>query len=150
MIKKIDLSDIDVSKITSLNNMLPLALKKVKYYDKIDYIDVWGWDVKNIEDMSNTFAYELVHKIDGLDSWNVSNVKNMQSMFQYNSFFNGEGIENWDVSNVENMSNMFYNCWNFDGKSIKNWNVSNVKDMSICFMVVLILMVIYQNGIQII
>ena len=70
--KKIDLSDIDVSKITSLNNMLPLALKKIKYYDKINYIDVWGWDVKNIEDMSNTFAYELVHKIDGLDSWNVS------------------------------------------------------------------------------
>ena len=75
--KRIDLSDIDVSKITSLNNMLPLALKKVNYYDKIDYIDVWGWDVKNIEDMSNTFAYKLVNKIDGSDSWNVSNVNNI-------------------------------------------------------------------------
>ena len=69
--KVVDLSDIDVSKITSLNDILPDALKKADYYNVIDCIDVTNWDVSNIKDMYDTFAYKFVHKIKGLNTWNV-------------------------------------------------------------------------------
>ena len=131
--KVVDLSDIDVSKITSLSNMLPDALKKANYYDKIDCIDVTNWDVYNIIDMFAAFSYKFVYKIKGLNTWNISNVKTMRSMFVNNAYFNGEGLENWDVSNVTNMSNMFYGCSRFDGKAIENWDVHNVENMSYMF-----------------
>jgi surface protein len=58
--------------------------------------DISKWDVSNVEDMSNMFAYSQFNG--DISNWNTSKVENMGCMFAF-SEFNGD-ISKWDVSHV--------------------------------------------------
>ena len=121
-----DLTDIDVSKFTTMRNVFDYVRTNCVFKE----FDVTGWDVSNVEDMYCMFNNcTNITNIIGLDTWDVSNVKDMGFMFNNCYKFNGAGIENWNVSNVENMSNMFQDCKRLKA-DISNWDVSNVQYLS--------------------
>ena len=69
-------------------------------------IDVSGWDVSNVTDMSYMFADSEIN-IDVTD-WDVSNVTDMSYMFKCSEF--NFDISHWDVSNVSKYDGIFMQC----------------------------------------
>ena len=105
--KDADLNDIDVSKITYMENL----------FENLDphNIDISEWNVSNVITMEKMFCF--CKNFDcNLSKWNVRNVAIMNQMFYYCESFKGEGLDNWKV---DNNNYMFY--FMFDGcTSLKN------------------------------
>lgn len=152
----LDLTDIDVSNLTSLENMISHTYLDGAN-DKIDTIDVSGWDVSNVKNFKRAFCGRLgnyITTINGLDDWDVSNG------VTFREFFSGckelkyfDGVQNfnfskncidityffascqslididlseWDVSNIQWMGGLFFNCSGLEKFSFKNWKTSNI------------------------
>ena len=121
--KNANLNDIDVSKVTDMNNLF-VGLDPHN-------IDISKWkvsmDITNMSDMFN--GCENFNS--NLSKWDVSTVDDMNGMFSDCKRFNSD-LSKWDVSNVEDMGYMFNGCENFNS-DLSNWNVSEVKDMTYMF-----------------
>ena len=78
--KNTDLSDIDVSNVTSFESVFR-KISLLKYRD-FEEIDVTGWNTSNVTDMKRMFfnCFKL-KKIKGIEDWDVSNVTDMHGMF---------------------------------------------------------------------
>ena len=98
-----DLTDVDVSNITSFQSLF-----RQLHQDRVY--------VKNIN----------------ISNWNTSKVKNMENMFLGCDTFNGD-VSNWDVSNVESMKGIFSNCFAFEGKGLETWEPKNVNNLDWAF-----------------
>ena len=123
----IDFNDIDVSHIRSFCN----DVGNGGIFDNtfFKYIDISGWDVSNVTNMSCMFfGCEGLKSVGDISGWDVSNVTNMASMFCDCCSLN-QDLSDWDVSSVTNMARMFNDCESFN-QNISNWNVSSVHDMT--------------------
>ena len=70
---KVDLNDIDVSKITDMSFI---------FSELLDFNgNVSNWDVSNVVDMRYMF-YECQKFNQDISEWDISNVKNMTNMFR--------------------------------------------------------------------
>ena len=127
----IDFNDIDVSNLDSFYNNNDMGLFEGT---KFKHIDISGWDVSNVTDMSCMFLYcKALKTVGDLSKWDVSKVTNMGSMFFKCEKLESVGdISKWDVSKVTNMEFMFCNCESFN-QDIYNWNVSSVISMDYIF-----------------
>lgn len=123
------------------NNTLREAIK-LYFKNKEECIRIHSpvseWDVSEVTDMSNLFAwetnyYDRVIKTfnENISHWDVSKVKNMKNMFHLVSDFN-QPLNNWDVSNVTNMKGMFCDTKSFN-QPLNNWDVSKLKNMEYMF-----------------
>lgn len=92
--------------------------------------DVSNWDMSNVTDMTDMFAYST-QKNFNISKWDVGNVEIMNGVFYFSKFRND--ISKWDVSNVVTMKGMFQSSA-FDRSDLSRWDVSNVRDMSYMFM----------------
>ena len=92
--------------------------KKVTGIKKFD-IDITGWNVSNVVDMSYMFMNSKNFNQD-LSKWNVTNVKDMAGMFWNCVNFNRD-LSKWNVTNVKDMEGMFYSCVEFN-QDLRSWN----------------------------
>ena len=103
----------------------------------ITSMDLSGWDVSGVTDMTSMFNNCQSATSFGISGWNTSNVTSMNyasasiGMFQ-NCFVWNEDISNWDVSNLTTMRAMFLGARAFNA-DIDEWNVSGVTNMIYMF-----------------
>ena len=105
-IKKIDISDWDVSNVKSFAHM---------FYSCTNLIsigDLYSWNVSNVVNMSNMFYYcSKLKSIGDISKWNISKVTDLWCMFGYcNSLDNIGDLSSWNVENINDFSYMFYEC----------------------------------------
>ena len=116
-----DLSNLDVSKITNMENLFKHSL-----FDG----DISNWNVSNVSTMNQMF-FSAESFNQSIGNWDVSKVTNMLDMFSFAIKFNSP-LNNWDTSNVTTMNGMFYDAEKFNS-DISDWDVSNVEDISFMF-----------------
>jgi surface protein len=92
-----DLTDLDVSSVTSMKGTFFQALKFNS--------DLSTWNTSKVHDMNSMFAYAAAFVGTGLPFWNVAKVTNMANMLKRSRF--DQDLNNWDVQNVEDMRGMF-------------------------------------------
>ena len=84
-------------------------------------------DTSAITDMANLFCNEGFKKINfDVSGWDVSNVENMSQLFDDCVNFDCD-LSKWAVSKLKYTDDMFLNCQSFTGKGLENWNVSKVE-----------------------
>ena len=106
----IDFNDIDVSNLDSLCKEYKCAGNGIFENIQFKYIDISGWDVSNVTNMSCMFFNcQLLKSVGDLSGWDVSNVTDMSFMFKFCENLN-QDLSSWDVSRVTNKYEIFYNC----------------------------------------
>ncbi len=115
-----DLSKLDVSKITSMENLFKYSL-----FDG----DISKWDVSNVTSMKEMF-FSVESFNQPIGNWDVSNVTNMESMFEYAIKFN-QNISSWNTKNVTTMYFMFNNAEAFLDKYNNSEPLPNKTDLII-------------------
>ena len=131
----LDLTDIDVSALTSLENMISYTyLDGVNTKIKIDTIDVSGWDVSNITNFKRVFCGRLgnyINTIIGLDDWDVSNGVTFREFFsdcKVLKYF--DGVQNFNFTkNCIDITYFFASCQSIIDIDLSEWDVSNIEYM---------------------
>lgn len=116
-----DISEWDVSKITSMEDMFWNASSFNQNLNK--------WDVQNVIRFRRMFRNATAFN-GNISSWNTGEGENMDLMFQGTVF--NQDISNWNVSKVISMWSMFSHTTQFN-QNISGWNVGNVTNMDSMF-----------------
>lgn len=108
----IDLTNIDVSKVTSLDNLFRKNTNLIN-------INVSNWDTSKITSLA--FAFANMKNLESVNfaDWDVSNVTTFFAMFDNSSKVNTIDVSKWDTSSAINMA------WMFNGNNLKHLDVSN-------------------------
>lgn len=123
---EINLSMVDTSEVTSMDNMF----NGCQYLSKIN---LTGWNTSNVTDMSYMFSFcSSLTSLD-LSHFDTSNVTTMYSMFDTCSALSTLNLSNWNTSNVTTMYGMFSSCGALASINLSSFNTSNVTIMSSMF-----------------
>ncbi|MBE6422616.1 BspA family leucine-rich repeat surface protein [Succinivibrio dextrinosolvens] len=122
---EVDLSEIDTSLITDMNNLFNLSTRK-------NYHGIENWDVSHVKNMESMFE-NCIHVEVNLSKWDVSACENMREMFK-NCGYEEAYIHGWDVSHVKNMESMFEGCvFFYGGPNLTSWKLDSVENMASMF-----------------
>lgn len=137
----LDIKQIDCKNLTSLEHLSTKAFKHIIKYKNLKKVDVSGWNVATIENLSYTFINcEVINEFIGLNTWDVSKVNNINGLFK--SCFNLTELDltGWDLPNLGNNSKVkectmvFMNCYKLKTiKGIENWDFSKFTALSSVF-----------------
>ena len=111
-IKKIDLSNLNTQKITSMIKTFSLSY--------LEYLDLSNIYAENLTDMSYLFFDCLNLKKVNLSNFIANNVLYLKGLFSGCKNLKDINLSNFNTKNVTNMSYMFSECW-----EIPNINLSN-------------------------
>lgn len=105
--KSLNLTDIDVSKITDMSDLFEFFNDNHKF-NIITNIYAYNWDVSNVTDMSGMFyGLSYIEHI-AFEDWDVSKVKTMKKMFGHMKKLNVD-LSKWKLTDIKNTDEMF--CW---------------------------------------
>jgi len=125
--KFLDLTDIDVSSVSSLKSLM-------FYESKIEEIDITGWDTSHTEDMTLMFFdCKNLKRVIGIEDIDTSNVKSMKSMFKGCKNLDSFDMSHWDTSSLENASMMFDSCKSIDHVDLSANDLSSLKTIGEMF-----------------
>ena len=124
--KYLDLQMFDVSEVTDLNNALSFM------EEKVNYIDIRGWDTSKVENMDGMFRFTNVIEIYGIEDIDTSNVTNMKFLFNQTKI-KELNLSKWDVSKVTTMQRMIETLNNLTSVNLNGWVTSACTDMSYLF-----------------
>ena len=112
--ESIDMSDIDISKITNLGDTDPSSSDGVFYgFEDVQTINIVGWNSEHIQSFGHLFqGCNNLTSIIGIESLNTKNVKCMFGTFGGCFSLKTLDLSHWDMSNVSVFNSMFYNCYN--------------------------------------
>ena len=124
----IDLTDIDISELDDLSGVFTRL-------NKVEVVDISGWDVSNVTIMDYTFSRcKKLKKIIGIENLDVSKLKNANSMFYMCENLVELDLTNWNPKLLQKTRYMFYGCSNLKIiKNIENWQLPNIKNVSYMF-----------------
>lgn len=121
-IKRMDLTNLDISQIHNLTGMLAGAENCETFGD------LSKWDTSNITDMSFLFANDpKVQSFGDLSNWNVSNNTDFNSLFEDDDQIKSVGdLSKWNVGKSTNFGYMFGNMRNVVSVGdLSHWDISN-------------------------
>jgi len=131
--KYLDLTDINVSNLSSFYISGDIGL--FDDCNETEIIDVTGWDVSNIYDMTNMFSALLsLKEIKGLETWDVSNVEELN--FVFNACYGIEKIDlsSWNISNkLKSMKCSFCHLRVIKEINLTGWDVSGLTQINHSF-----------------
>ena len=144
----IDLTDLDISELDDLSGVFARL-------NKVEVIDISGWDTSNVITMDCMFSQcSKLKKIIGIENLDVSKSEDVSYMFyggenlveldltnwnpkllqKTRYMFFGcsnlkiiKNIENWQLPNIQDVFYMFYDCTKLD-VDLSNWDLTNIKD----------------------
>ena len=125
-ISEIDLSYLDTSDITSMNNMF-------KYCERVEYINFTNINTSSVITMASMF--EGCFALDRLDlsKFDTRNVESMVSMFKFCYLIPSLNLSNFETPKLTEIREMFYGCTSLEIIDISNINTSLITDMSLLF-----------------
>ena len=125
-LKKVDLTNIDTSKVTDMNSMFANCYG-------LEYINMTGINTSSVKDMG--LMFRSCSKLTSLDlsSYNTSSVLNMQSMFYHCLNLTYLNIPHFNASSVKSMSEMFYSCESLESLDLSSFETNKDVDMSKMF-----------------
>lgn len=98
--------------------------------NKLRSLDLSGWDISNVTDMSETFyRCESADYID-VSNWDTSNVTKMSGTFNRTVLLTELDLSNWDTAKVVNVSNMFSES-GIKNLNISGWDMSNITNINL-------------------
>jgi len=131
------------------------------FYDceKLEILDVGGFDTKNVTDMSYCFSecYRLEKlNVSGFDTASVTNMRamfqhcesvtmlhvggfdtakvtDMSYMFKNCKRVKALNVSNFDMASATTLRTMFQSCENLTELAVENWNTQKVTDLRYCF-----------------
>ena len=96
-------------------------------------IDISSWDTSNVTYMSYTFnGCRSLTSLD-VSKWTISALRNMTYIFAYCSSLTSLDVSKWNVSLVTNMEGVFYNCSSLTSLDLSNWDTSKATTMGYMF-----------------
>ena len=96
-------------------------------------IDISSWDTSNVTYMSYTFnGCRSLTSLD-VSKWTISALRNMTYIFAYCSSLTSLDVSKWNVSLVTNMEGVFYNCSSLTSLDLSNWDTSKATAMGYMF-----------------
>lgn len=152
--EKIDITNLDTSKVTNMNSMFYCEnLVEIKGTEKLNTSNVTdmgymfdccrklkslnttNWNVLQVQNMEYMFdCCKELEKIEGISKWQVSNVTDMTYMFNTCEKLDNINLNEWDVAKVESMRGTFGACIKLETMDwISNWDVSSVKEFNVMF-----------------
>ena len=100
----------------------------------IEFVDVTGWNTRNVESMNSMFAGAAnLEAVNGLNTWNVENVKDVSEMFHGCKMLHSLDMYGWNLKNCETSALMFQDCENLVHINLDYWNVNNIRNMNCMF-----------------
>ena len=127
VLKKIDLTGFDTSKVTSMNEMFKGCVS-------LEELDLTGFDTSKVTSMNNMFeGCASLEKLDltGLDT---SHVASMDQMFIHCGRLKELDLGDFDTSQVTSMESMFEACYELNELDLSNFDTSHVTSMYHMFM----------------
>ena len=124
-LEKVDLTNLDTSKVTSMYGMFKYAGYDVSNFS----LNLASLDTSSVETIQDMFMY-AGYNADvfnlNLSSWNLSNLKNMGMLFMYAGYnattWNVGDLSKWNTSNVTDMSSAF----KYAGANATIWNIGDL------------------------
>lgn len=127
--KNIDLSDFDMSKVESMNNMFGNANTQEIIFPK-------NSSTKNVKDMNGMFnSCSNLQELNLPESFNTENVTNMEMMFFGCSNLRKLNLpESFNTENVKSMFNMFNGCQSLQELNLpESFNTGKATNMGMMF-----------------
>lgn len=127
-IKKIDVSNLNTSRVTRMNDMF-------SYSSELLELDLSNFNTENVTTMRGMFSgCRSLLSIVGLDNFNTSSVTDAYRMFYDCSKLKELNLSSFDTSSITNMNEMFYFCSSIQNITFSDrWDTSKVKNMSYMF-----------------
>lgn len=121
----VDLTKIDVSKVTSLPELF-------RNNTNLIHINVSNWDTSNVTTLA--FAFASMPNLESVDfaDWDVSHVTSFFALFDDSRKVNTIDVSKWDTSSAINMEWMFCRI-NVTHLDVSNFDTSNVTNMHAMF-----------------
>ena len=125
-IVKLDLSDFNTSKVTSMTGMFSRCFNLIN-------LDLNSFNTANVTSMNGMFYGCSSLTSLNLGSLNTSNVTSMDSMFYNCSSLTSLDLSSFNTANVTNMYKMFSECFELINLNLSSFNTSKVTNMGYMF-----------------
>ena len=126
IIKLLDLSNLDTSKVTDMSSMFTSC-------SGLTELNLSNFDTSMVIDMSFMFQNCSGLTELNLSSFNTSKVTDMSYMFTGCGDLAELNLSNFDTSKVTDMNRMFFYCESLTELDLSNFNTSKVTDMNYMF-----------------
>ncbi len=94
--------------------------------DRLESLDLSGWDTRNVNDMFQMFAVCKSLKSLDISGWNTQNVDDISFMFFRCENLKSLDLSGWNTKSVTDMTGMFEDCESLTSLDLSGWNLQKL------------------------